>query len=260
MKFIDRHLKHTGIVLVIMLVMFGTGVAEDRIDINTADKEELDGLPGIGPVLAQRIIDYRQQYGCFLDIYEVINIKGIGPKTFDGIKDLIAVTISPCSSNFSFIDCEESKNRIQEKVEEIKAIMDDIQHGKTTFAIAEVYVCCSPFDGHIETWVSNAGQGHNIEQEILDAAGANAEEVAYPDLGDGMGNHAEMGLLRKAQMDQVRIIAIWATREICKDCENNLRKAGFNDDFVNPPWYVESKVGPKGKLPALWSEIRNEYD
>ena len=153
-------LRHTGIVLVIMLAMFSQVVAEEKIDINTADKEELDGLPGIGPVRAQRIIDYRQQHGCFLDIYEIINIKGIGPKTFDGIKDLIAVTVltSPCNS--SFVDSEASKNRIRENAGEIKKIMDDFELGKTTFAIAEVYVCCSPRDGHIETWVSNAGQGH----------------------------------------------------------------------------------------------------
>ncbi len=271
MKLIYGRLRHTGVVLVIMLAvflvmwhnvdsyaaMFNKVVAEEKIDINTADKEELDDLLGIGSVLAQRIIDYRQQYGCFLDVYEIINIKGIGPKTFDGLRDLIDVTILPSPCNSSSIDCEASKNQIRENVEEIKKIMTDGEKGRITYAIAEVYVCCSPLDGHIETWVSEAGQGGNIRQEILDAAGTNAEEVAYPDLGNGMGDHAEMGLLRKAQMDQVRIVSIWATREICNDCENNLRKAGFNDDFVNPLCYVVSKVGQKGKLLALWSEIRN---
>ncbi len=239
--------------------MFNKVLAEEKIDINTADKKGLEGLPGIGDVLSQKIIAYREQHGCFLDIYEIMNIKGIGVGKFDGIKDLIAVTIPPLTYNLSPMDCEASKNRIRENVAEIKRMMDEFESGKTTYAIAEVYVYCSPLDGRVETWVSNAGQGHNIEQKILDAAGINAEEVAYPDdlFGDGMGDHAEMGLLRKAQKDQVRIISIWATREICKDCENNLREAGFNDDFVTPPCDVGSKVGPKGKLPAMWSEIRN---
>ena len=260
MKLIYGRLRQAGIVLVIMLalVMWHNvdSYAEEKLDINTANKEELDGLPGIGDILSQRIVDYREQHGCFLDIYEIMNIKGIGVGKFDGIKDLIDVTISPCPYNFSVPDCEESKKRIRENVEEIKKVMDTFQLGKTTYAIAEVSVCCSPLDGHIETWVSNAGQGHNIEQEILDAAGINAEEVAYPDdFGDGMGNHAEMGLLRKAQMDQVTIISIWATREICEDCENNLREAGLDDDdFVS---LLCTKVGSKGKLAAIWGEIRN---
>ena len=237
--------------------MFNKVVAEEKIDINTADKEELDGLPEIGPVLSQRIIDYREQHGCFLDIYEIINIKGIGPKTFDGIKDLIDVTISPCPCKLSAMECEASKMRVREKVEEVKKVMTPDEWGRTTYAIAEVYVCCSPVDGYIETWISNAGQDGNLRQEILDAVGTDAEEVAYPDdyFGDGMGDHAAMGLLRKAQMDQVTIISIWATREICEDCENNLREAGLDDgDFVS---LLCTKVGPKGKLAAMWSEIRN---
>ena len=263
MKLICGRLRHTGIVLVIMLALViwhnVDSYAEEKLDINTANKEELDGLPGIGDVLSQRIIDYREQHGCFLDIYEIMNIKGIGGGKFDGFKNLIAVTIPPSPIyHSSERACEESKKRVRESVEKIKEAMDIFQLGKTTIAVAEVYVYCSPLDDHIETWVSNAGQGHNIEQEILDAAGTNAEEVAYPDdFGDGMGNHAEMGLLRKAQMDQVRILSIWATREICEDCESNLREAGFNNEFVNPPCNVGSKVEPKGKLPVIWSEIRN---
>ena len=253
-------------ILLISLMLIGSLVmwhnvdsyaaAEEKLDINTANKKELKDLPGIGDILSQRIIDYREQYGCFLDIYEIMNIKGIGSGKFDGIKDLIVVTVLPSPCNFSVTDCEASKNRVREKVKKVEKEMNEDEKGRTTFAVAEVYVCCSPFDGHIETWVSNAGQDHNIRQEILDAVGPNAEEVAYPDLGDGMGNHAEMGLLRKAQMDQVRMLSIRATREICEDCGSNLREAGFNDEFVNPPCYT-SKVEPKGKLAALWSEIRN---
>nr|MBN1228602.1 ComEA family DNA-binding protein [Anaerolineae bacterium] len=61
------------------------------ININTAGLEELDLLPGVGPVIAQRIIEYRETYGPFPDIESIQNVNGIGPATFDDIKDLIAV-------------------------------------------------------------------------------------------------------------------------------------------------------------------------
>ena len=64
---------------------------EGVININTASAAELDKLPGIGPAYAGRIIDYRQAYGGFKSIEEIVNVKGIGPKTFDKIKDYITV-------------------------------------------------------------------------------------------------------------------------------------------------------------------------
>ena len=60
-------------------------------DINTATVSELDSLPGIGPSLAQRIIDYRTQNGAFSTIEEIMEVSGIGPATFENIKDLITV-------------------------------------------------------------------------------------------------------------------------------------------------------------------------
>jgi competence protein ComEA len=67
-----------------------TGVS-DLININTATLEELDSLPGIGPTIAQRIIDYRAQNGPFSAIEDLMNVSGIGPSTFEKLKDLITV-------------------------------------------------------------------------------------------------------------------------------------------------------------------------
>ncbi len=66
-------------------------VNNGKININLASLETLKSLTGIGDVKAQAIIDYRNQNGNFKTIDEVLNVKGIGEKTFDKIKDAITV-------------------------------------------------------------------------------------------------------------------------------------------------------------------------
>jgi len=61
------------------------------ININTATVSELDNLPGIGPVYAQRIVDYRSSNGEFTSTSQLKSVKGIGTKTFDKLKSLITV-------------------------------------------------------------------------------------------------------------------------------------------------------------------------
>jgi len=62
-----------------------------KININTATAEQLDALPGIGPVRAQAIIDYRNQHGAFKSIEEIENVKGIKAGEFSKIQDSITV-------------------------------------------------------------------------------------------------------------------------------------------------------------------------
>lgn len=64
-----------------------------KININTATKAELETLPRIGPAIAQRIIDFREENGKFAKITDLLKVKGIGEKTFEGLKDLITVEI-----------------------------------------------------------------------------------------------------------------------------------------------------------------------
>jgi len=62
-----------------------------KININTATLAELDTLPGIGPAIGQRIIDYRTQNGDFKTVEDLKKVRGIGDAMFNQIKDLIAV-------------------------------------------------------------------------------------------------------------------------------------------------------------------------
>ena len=61
------------------------------ININTATLSQLDSLPGIGPVLGQRIIDYRTEHGPFTDVSQLLLVEGIGEKRLANILDLITV-------------------------------------------------------------------------------------------------------------------------------------------------------------------------
>jgi len=65
--------------------------ASGQVNINTADLSQLDTLPGIGPSLAQRIIQYRETNGPFKTIEDIKNVSGIGDKKFEDLKDKITV-------------------------------------------------------------------------------------------------------------------------------------------------------------------------
>ena len=65
--------------------------AEHPLDINAADEEQLDLLPGIGPVLAGRIVAYRTEHGPFSKTEDLMNVEGIGEGIYGEIQDLITV-------------------------------------------------------------------------------------------------------------------------------------------------------------------------
>ena len=66
------------------------GAPAGPVHLNTATLEQLDALPGVGPVTAQKILDYRQQHGAFSSIDELDAIPGIGPARLDQLRDLVA--------------------------------------------------------------------------------------------------------------------------------------------------------------------------
>ena len=59
------------------------------VNINTAGVSELDGLPGIGPVLAQRIVDWRTENGPFRSAEDLLNVEGIGRSTLENLQGCI---------------------------------------------------------------------------------------------------------------------------------------------------------------------------
>ena len=65
------------------------------VDLNTATAEELETLSGIGPAMAQRIIEYREEYGPFSSVDELLDVSGIGEATLDALRDHVTVTGQP---------------------------------------------------------------------------------------------------------------------------------------------------------------------
>lgn len=68
-----------------------TGQSEEKVNINTASKEELIGLNGIGEVLADRIIEYREANGGYKDVRELTSVKGIGEKLLEKLLPWVTV-------------------------------------------------------------------------------------------------------------------------------------------------------------------------
>ncbi len=70
----------------------GQGAAGDtRINLNTADAGELDTLPRIGPAMAERILQWREDNGRFTSVEDLLAVPGIGEKMLAGLRDLVTV-------------------------------------------------------------------------------------------------------------------------------------------------------------------------
>ena len=62
------------------------------VNLNTATVAQLESLPGIGPAMAQRIVEYRQQSGGFKKLEELMNVRGIGEAAFLKLRGLVTIT------------------------------------------------------------------------------------------------------------------------------------------------------------------------
>ena len=68
-----------------------TATATAPVNLNTATVEQLATIPGVGPKMAERIIDYRQKNGGFKKVEDLMNVSGVGEKSFLKMKPLITV-------------------------------------------------------------------------------------------------------------------------------------------------------------------------
>jgi len=62
------------------------------IDLNSADVQELQSLPGIGPKLAQRIVEYRQKHGAFHQVEDLLKVKGIGQSLLEKVRPYLTIS------------------------------------------------------------------------------------------------------------------------------------------------------------------------
>lgn len=76
----------------ILLPTFLDAEEEDKINLNTASAEELTSLPGIGEVLAARIVAYREEHGPFQTLDDIMQVSGIGNKVVEEIRDLATLS------------------------------------------------------------------------------------------------------------------------------------------------------------------------
>ncbi len=68
-----------------------SGSKGGKVNLNTADSALLETLPHVGPALAERIINWRTEHGRFRSIEDLLGVSGIGPRTFEDLKNLITV-------------------------------------------------------------------------------------------------------------------------------------------------------------------------
>ena len=68
-----------------------TGAGSGPVNLNTASLEQLQTLPGVGPVLAQHVLDWRAAHGAFRSIEQLNDVPGIGGVKFAALKSLVAV-------------------------------------------------------------------------------------------------------------------------------------------------------------------------
>ena len=97
-----RHFVATGLALAMAtLLVSGTAMAAGKpaptakVNLNTASIEQLTTLPGVGPKLAARIVEYRQKSGAFRSTQELINVQGIGEKSYAKIAAWLSVGEAP---------------------------------------------------------------------------------------------------------------------------------------------------------------------
>lgn len=88
---LGRNVKNDTLSISELPAVTDTIPASLKLDINSITASELDSLPGIGPVLASRIVEFRTQHGPFSDISQLLQVDGIGKDRLESLKEYITV-------------------------------------------------------------------------------------------------------------------------------------------------------------------------
>jgi len=97
------HRLTAGALAVVLAVLMTSGVAvaagkpapAGKINLNAASAQQLEELPGVGPKLAARIVEYRQKSGAFKSVQDLMNVKGIGEKNFEKLQSFLSLGEAP---------------------------------------------------------------------------------------------------------------------------------------------------------------------
>ncbi len=84
--------RTTLLSLLLLALMLPVSAMAAGIDINSAGKAQLETLPGVGPVKAERIVAHREANGDFTSVDQLTEVSGIGPATLEKLQDLVSVT------------------------------------------------------------------------------------------------------------------------------------------------------------------------
>ncbi|HIB54441.1 MAG TPA: helix-hairpin-helix domain-containing protein [Nitrospirales bacterium] len=80
-----------GLVSVVMVMSAAVAHADHNVNVNTATVNELKTVPGIGKVIAERIVEYRENERAFNTVEDLLNVKGIGKETLEKLRDHVTV-------------------------------------------------------------------------------------------------------------------------------------------------------------------------
>lgn len=151
------------------------------LDINSASADELTKLKGIGEVLAQEIISYRESSGGFRNIEEIMNVKGIGEGIFNDIRDHIYVTDPVYDKPEEFSTSEDTPEDVQQETEEHAPTLEELSPIKINTAERDVLLLLPHVDEDIADRIidfrERAG-GFKSEYELLLIDGLSRSEVS----------------------------------------------------------------------------------